>query len=535
MADLISDFLGKQVGITFEPEDESCMIDLGLIVICAIGTQANLHKAIAKQFESKRSEYYRSYKESAWYNNNLINTYPTQLNLMLKMVSGIYAQNESSKNFADIEKLIQKGFKFTWNYTKQHKVIYDRDYRTALHRKLFKNNNANEVDLLNHFAVLRFLCSVKNIKLIARDEDDELIRLLFANFISVVCYQEAYFNEDEFRDHQEKMATFYHTHQIEPKAQTLYEFIQSRRVLENAIATAEYPFLDHELILKKSVKLAWSRAFISLSRWLDTIGVHHRELCKKTVFSKKEIDRFVLNALHHQTHFFIKDSEIPFFMAASMLFYALTSEFKETKIKYFEEINESMEEIETKLLAELEQVKRSADIDLKASANERSRLIHQIEALKEENASLKRKNVSLNNTVVASNINARELHQLREFVYNRESNVLYEPALDELSVAQQAELLNTKKCSVLGGRPSWVKRLSHLLPNFSFVLTDQVNIDVSFLDNQDAVFINTSYMSHAFYHKIMARLNQSNVPFFYLSTAHNADRTINAMFEQLEL
>lgn len=536
LADLISDFLNERVGVTFEPADASVTVDCTLVVICAIGTHPKLSESIIAQYNSKRSEYYQSYQASIWHNHNLINSYTTKQNHLLKMTAGIYAQNEATEDFSDIHRLIHKGYKFVWNYVKRHKVIREKDFNTQLVSKFYNGDVPSAKDFLYQNMILQFLCATTQIELILFEPNIEFIQSAITEFIGVICYQEAYFNDDEFRENENQMLGIINKNMMAPVAQTLYDFIVERQQWEFDNATDEYPNLESENIVNKSMKKPWSRASMSLTRWLDVVGVHHDELCRKTKFSKTEIQRFILNTVHAQKHSNIKDSEIEFHMLACMIIYALAGEYKETKARYFEESNEAVEEIENRLAKEYQKQKKKLLSENNTLLTEQSRLLHHMEELKKENYALRKENQEILRQAESNVSNTRELHALREYIHEKEStNQIIEKTPDnEMSMEECIKVLNTKKCAILGGHPAWIKRLKHILPTFQYISTDQLNVDTSFLDKQDFVFINTAYMSHAFYNKVMARLNQSDVPFFYLPSTNNVDRNIFTMFQHIE-
>ncbi|SMP72481.1 hypothetical protein [Anoxynatronum buryatiense] len=455
MADLISGFLNERVGVTFEPEDASVTVDCTLVVICAIGTHPKLSEPIIEQFNSKRSEYYQSYQKSIWHNHNLINSYTTKQNHLLKMVAGIYAQNEAAEDFSDIHRLIHKGYKFVWNYVKSHKIVREKDFNTQLVSKFFKEDVPSAKDFLYQNIILQFLCATKQIELILFEPNIEFIQSAITEFIGVICYQEAYFNDDEFKENEKQMLEIFSKNMMAPAAQTLYDFIVERQQYEYDIATEEYPNLESENIINKSTKMPWSRASMSLTRWLDIVGVHHEELCRKTKFSGIEMQRFILNTVHAQKHSNIKDSEIEFHILACMVIYALAGEYKKTKTQYFEESNEAVEEIENRLAKEYQKQKKKIISENNALLSEKSRLLHQTEELMKENSTLRKENHELHRQAESNVLNTRELHALREYIYEKEStNQLIEKVPNnEIAVEECIEVLNEEKCAVLGGHP----------------------------------------------------------------------------------
>lgn len=138
----------------------------------------------------------------------------------------------------------------------------------------------------------------------------------------------------------------------------------------------------------------------------------------------------------------------------------------------------------------------------------------EIEALKRELEQLKSANRKLTDKLEKQREDNKELHSLREYMFDNSEETDEVACEDELSKKTIQEL-NTIKGVIVGGFTSWQKSVKELLPSWTFISTNNYHFDTKILKNADYVFVNTTYIGHALYYKVIQNLGDS--PLAYLN------------------
>lgn len=113
---------------------ESILLNQFLII--ALGGNSYLHPFIETIYRKKEWEYYEAYKRSGLMENPLFSLYSTYSEERIRQVAGIVAWSEQNNNFAQVEQLIKKGYKFVYQYLQQHSYIdFEHFMRTFSSRK----------------------------------------------------------------------------------------------------------------------------------------------------------------------------------------------------------------------------------------------------------------------------------------------------------------------------------------------------------------------------------------------------------------
>jgi len=85
---------------------------------------------------------------------------------------------------------------------------------------------------------------------------------------------------------------------------------------------------------------------------------------------------------------------------------------------------------------------------------------------------------------------------------------------------------------VVGGHTNWVNKLKELLPHFSYIDLDRINIDYSFIDNTDGIFYHAYYNNHGLYRKLLKEIDDT--PLHYLDENTNMTLTLKNMYELVQ-
>lgn len=156
---------------------------------------------------------------------------------------------------------------------------------------------------------------------------------------------------------------------------------------------------------------------------------------------------------------------------------------------------------------------KNLDLDsydtLKDKIKENEELKNKVQKLQEENEKLKnelalleKKNNNLSNEINKFSSDKKELAELREYIFNLSED---EEVLDDKDLFKLKDL----NAVCFGGQPKWIARMKEIV-NWRFISPDALNFDVDLIKNSDYVFINTSFISHGMYYRIIENLTENN-------------------------
>src|SRR5690554_232247 len=89
-------------------------------VLYGLATRRYISHHINKMYDSNRIEFFQAYKRSEFTEIKL-SLYSSETSEMLVKVAGIMAWSQERQDPKPIFSLINKGFKYAWNFLKRHK------------------------------------------------------------------------------------------------------------------------------------------------------------------------------------------------------------------------------------------------------------------------------------------------------------------------------------------------------------------------------------------------------------------------------
>ncbi|MGN1136328.1 MAG: hypothetical protein ACI4SF_08930, partial [Oscillospiraceae bacterium] len=165
---------------------------------------------------------------------------------------------------------------------------------------------------------------------------------------------------------------------------------------------------------------------------------------------------------------------------------------------------------------------------LKSIISEKSDEIVRLKAAlhKAENE-LKNEKKKSEKTLSDSEMERRELSELRELIYNLQNNTEEETQ----SGSEEIELPYTAQSNIVifGGHASWLRAFRPLIKNVR-IIDPYTNPDINLIRNADVVWMQTNAMPHSFYNKIMdiVRLRKIPVKYFAYASAEKCARQLAA-------
>lgn len=465
--------------------------DLLPFVVQAIGHNKRIYKDIDKMYQKNKYEYYKAAKKHKLYNHIAIKEGSLLQEEYCKKVLGILVGNKDDEWVKDFDKLLKKGFEYTYTYVENHRRIDLEEFARAFMKKYKGEKDKYGVPIEHHVVILLFLAINDNDKEIVKNETHD-------KYLHLLNMLWEHSNHNETRISLNKL-TIEEKKEIKELKQAIYnEYGEIRNFDDIVIKRLDLEGLD-------------------LCGFLfDYEDLSSFSIFDEVKFTDKDIDEilylFILNKedlsdIKNITKLFISYMYIKYMIKA----------YKKVKETYFKNNKETMYiEIE-----ELEKSLNTATQKLFAQKQELNKLQQQLEKLERENKRLKTE-------LEEERKNRNELIGLREFMFSLDRQEEYN-IKEEIDM----EFLRNYKSVIIGGHEKWQQRMKELLPNFIFIHPDQTNFDTKILENIDIIFIYVNYLNHGIYYKVMSAIEGKNIKVAYLNQ-QNEDKVLQEIYQKIK-
>ncbi|MEH6991346.1 hypothetical protein V7075_01380 [Neobacillus drentensis] len=507
---------------------ESIMVNQFFII--ALGGNSYLHPYIETFYRKNEWEYYEAYKRSGLLGNPLFSLYSTQSEERIRQVAGMVAWSEQYNDYTQVDQLIKKGYKFVYQYLRQHTNIdFEHFMRTFSRRK--KSEMVKEIELVYQNVVLWYLC-------VREDKPFNTSNVAWKSFQNVlyttlneINLQKVIFSKDMVNKHKEEITFLYKRYNIPKNPRftsvgTLLEYLISDN-LQRIYSTD--PNCPSEQAEKRVFQDSPAKYIGALGGWLKTLKIHELDAAEQVTLTKYDLDMIFLEVLYAQKYNYISKEDQDLFFITCLYLKCLGSLYRDTKNLYLDHSKNDfyfeMKSKETKIKEQEVKLSRKR-LEWESVFNRQQR---EIEGLTSELYVAQTKIRQLEQQMNTMDDYTTEVHALRNMVYREEKTDLEKtPPLKNMF-----DLINSKRIVIFGGSPSWQVKLKEFLPTIEFFEVDEKNRDISLIKRVDAVFINTSVFAHSFYKKIMKELNQIKTPLYYLNGQSNIEKTTVEIYKWL--
>ncbi|NHC40600.1 hypothetical protein G6549_11505 [Bacillus sp. MM2020_1] len=507
---------------------ESIMLNQFLII--ALGGNSYLHPFIETFYRNNEWKYYEAYKRSGLIGNQLFSLYSTQSEEKIRQVAGIVAWSEQNNDYAHVEQLIKKGYKFVYQYLQQHSYIdFEHFMRTISRRK--KSEMVKEVELVYQNVVLWYLCVREDRPFNRSNVAWKSFQDVLATTINEIKLQKVIFSKEMIEKHKEEISLLYKKYNIPKNPRfnslgTLLEYLISdnlKRIYAND------PNCPSEQAEQRVFQDSSAKYIGALGGWLKTLKIHELDAAEQIPLTKRDIDMVFLEILYAQKYNYISKEEQDLFFITCLYLKCLGSLYRDTKNLYLDQSKYDFYfEVKSKERQIKEQEAKLSRTRWEWEATFK-RQQREIDGLTSELCIAQARIRQLEQQMNTMDDYTTEVHTLRNFVYREEK--IDEEITPPLKI--MFDLIKSKRIIIFGGSPSWQIKLREHLPTVEFVEVDEKNRDISKIKRVDAVFINTSFFAHSFYKKIMKELSQIKTPLYYLNGQSNVEKTTIEIYNWL--
>ncbi|HEK4634527.1 TPA: hypothetical protein SOK69_001636 [Clostridioides difficile] len=455
----------------------------------ALSINKKCYSIIDKYYSKNKLKYMDLAKKSIFYNSKIASEGSIIQEYYFKRALGILSSQENGTIF----EIYKFGYRVAYNYVNSIQIFKASNF---LKKLLSKVNNFSDDELNGNMLVAISLCGALEKEI---DNSDIVYKKMIDGLLlRNDSYSREVLSIDNLDKKYKKILS-----KIELKLKSLYlkEYIPSSYVL-NIDATKGYKG-NNLTFLEKQI--------LGLDYISNLEGISIISIVGKDIFKSKQIQELILAYLKVQDN--IEDENninyedlFRFIIPAIDLRY-WAREYKKAKQFFFNNFDE-----------ELKEVMKEKEIEIKELKKENLLLQDEKEKLKLELELLQKDKNRLESEIKEQCTSKEELVQLRNFMFNQQQEQEEKVLIDE------SINLKNIKAIIFGGHPNWILKMKEKLTNFEFIPANTINFNVSILDSYEYVFINTSFIGHAMYYKIIENLNRDN-KLRYINNV-NVDRAI---------
>ena len=474
---------------------DSINIDLNPFVAVALGQVPSCYKALDKLYQTSayRYRFYRAAITNKYYKHRFITKGGLLEVEYARKALGIVVffaecdDNDFLKVGDAFKKILQRAYPYAHSYVLAQTVFTPSKFLAALAKKHKGLDNIGDIELNSNIAVALLLALNQSKKIIP---DSCWQKFSFFAYHSLYGMQKSVGSKITLDTAPPELLT--KINDTEAKYADLVKQVQSK-IIQADKNREKYYFV------------------------FDFLGLSLTSIVENT---KTDKDMFRKLAMaYHVTTPTEKVSEESFraYIFAATIMYRLGQAYNDVKEHYFANNKEIM-------YAETE----ALEMDKRKLNMEKRNLEHRIEELSGEIKELSRQNNQLQAELAASESTKTELIALREMVF-QQSKKNQEDA-DRKASAKDYSELKLLKAVFVGGRPVWQKRMKELLPNATFIDTDALNFDTGLL-RDITVYVNTTYISHAMYYRVVENLPDSST--FVFLNHDNIDLCLDSLVTKI--
>lgn len=498
-------------------------------VFCVtVSVKNNVRKDIDNIFNKDKVRYMTAYKNSSMFDNPLIMGESIDIIRYTEKLAGILEVSISSNNYDDLYKISKKAF------TKIHSNVKNKSNLTFydVFRYSEKTVQGNE-DAVASFYLYFLLGRVADI---STDNMNNILQILNQRCI-LALYKRINFSEENMNLNKgfiNKEREYFGIQKGSYTVRELMTLVYKKDILRYNSENILYP---HKQLNPTDIHRIESIGSVSkyaggIEGLFKYLGTNTERLFAKTTLTNSEIDELIVTIMYCNKFNSFNEDDKGLYFIASIYFYVLNKEYKNTKSQYLKDFNEEylieLDSLQKKLMENNSEAKRTKELyEQKTKAIEESneKLLEELEKYKREVKRLEEKNKE-NEEAKIENI------KLRNFVFNNNLEDVQDIEEDEIS-KEDIDILNNKKVVILGGSTPWVNKMKEKLPNVIFANLDTKYSNLEFINKNSIIFINTN-MKHAFYYKIKSITSKLNLEYNYVHNYTNIDQSLKDMVKILK-
>lgn len=273
------------------------------------------------------------------------------------------------------------------------------------------------------------------------------------------------------------------------------------------------------------------------SRYLHSLGLDSGDIFVDTPITNEGLENIFKDFYFSTVGNNVDDKDMELYIASCLFIYNLTYLYKDCKDIYLNQASEDkykeLKDMENDLIKQKEKFDEKEfkiKKQLKENKSEIDELKRRIKELEKANSKLesdnRKKDETINSLTLENGYLKENITELSNELDTIEDNVVN---TCDISLEDKIDYINKYKIGIFGGFSN-INKLSNTLINVEYY--NEINQDISSINNLDMIFINRSFMNHAFTYKVKSFVLKNNLKLSYLSGT-NETNLINLIYQNL--
>ena len=447
-------------------------LDLGIFIVESLANNPKAYKYIDETYNKDIEKYREIAKKNKYYNSKIANEGSIMQTYYFKKLLGMINNTEV------IFELLKRTYKYSYQYVVSNEKISIFKFFQKLIRK--------------------------NEKISQAEENGNLLScMIFAQFLDKEIIQDEVYNNyilslKQRLDRENLNFNLVSIDNLDKEDKELLRKIELN--LKRLYLKSYEPFCHvvkanqmEGAILKQDTLSDLDKKIICYEYVYDLEGLSLISIVGKEFLKSKDIQELIYcwsrtNDVSSLEKIDYKDLYL--FIATAIQIRYLLKSYNQSKVDFFKNFDE-----------DLNLCMKVKDNKIESLEKENMNLKNENEILKKEIELLKSKKEFLEKEVNSFENSKKELVELRNYIFNQDVELQEE--IDNIN-------LNEIKGVIFGGHPNWISKMKNILEKWTFVPTESINFDENIIKNNEYIFINTNYISHAFYYKVIKNITDEN-------------------------
>ena len=502
--------------------------DFNFFIPYSLGCSELLHNKINEIYSLNKETYHQAYKNSTYFNDDKILSLSVLNQVSTQRLIGILSVVEPLEKEKIILKLIKISFKFIYQYVRRVRSVDIYEIRDisldyAKKKKLSKIYGSAHV-----FFITLYLCKVFD-KKINLEDNMSSVNLVESSIENIhVTYS---FESIGIQNEEDFIKQFKAQYSNFPLKK--FDSLSLNHFITNLNHSYKMDRKDTVKTNEQLNELANKHDFVKgltiVAVYLGINKINFIDLQNITPIEDSSVND-ILNYIHFTQEG--KDEKITtgYLLGALSMLNALIMDYKKVKNEL---LNTSIEDalLEAKNIRELYGSKLNS-----LQAIERD-LIYINSSQKN---TIEFQQQEMNNLRKSNELLSERLSKLEEqnFVLNNIvtdiQDISYTSSSSPINQQMMIEFLSRKKIIVIGGDPKWISQLINTLPNLDNISPDDLNRDLKYISNYEAVFFNYKVNNHSMFNKIKKSLKNSETLLYYCGEFSNIEKNIYYFYSRLQ-
>lgn len=517
-----------------------------VLISVALGTQERCREDIDKMYDTMPKEYYKAFVGSGLGKSRVFEKFTVATSEYIKKCFSIVLYDFTHDRDLFITKLIKKAYKPAYTfYTHRTSKFFLEEFVLWYSDKMGGIEKTSGIYLDYCFYVLHYLSAIQGDKLVEKGQLFNTINVQYDSMLTSPRIEDM-LEENEIVDIEGI---------IKPNDSGYLDFlneiaIKGRIGEDISLIFEDIKLNEEEYLMRNGIlptspnselpRMPFAKIINTMLILLETFGIDASLVRESKVENKllRSIVRYI-HVLKNANGLSDRDTEVVFIPA--LIIYALAKEYNNLRKVLYEGVKSKLIEKELEFEDAQSKERERLEFELtkqKEKTNDTEKKLFEVKIVSDSKSKeLKELELELKRTkqdLQKAKEYEKELFFLRDYYFNSQQDDETNELDIGLSIDTVLKSLSSVKGVIVGGHTNLQNKLKEVLPNFTFIKTEEASRDISFIRNRDIIFLISVNNKHGLYNKVMSSIKTSDIEITYLPKSQNIESLCNVIYKNCE-